>query len=352
MDFLHQLAMLQDELKNRTYRTSKKKEFILRERGKIRLISSSHIRDKVVRHAFCDHVLEPALRPKLIYDNCASLKGKGVHMSRERLKVHLHRFFRRYGTNDGWILLMDYSGYYDNLQHDKLLDAVEKVIGDESAQWLLRLVLNDFRQDLSFLSDEEIDSLYKGRFRALDYIDIPKRMRTGKKLMAKSVDIGDQCSQILGIFYPTTIDQYIKTVKGEKFYARYMDDSYVISNDRQHLAGLLDDVRKLAKALGIILNERKIRIARLSKTFRFLQNKYFLTPTGRVVERINPKRVTVMRRKLKRLAAKVSNGTAEYSDVEVMFRSWYGGHHHLMSRRQRANMENLYKRLFQKGEEI
>ena len=346
MDFLHQIALLQKELKTRTYRTSPKTEFLIRERGKTRLIQSSRIRDKVVRHAFCDHVLEPELRKKMVYDNYASLKDKGVHMCRNRLKVMLHRFYRQYGTNDGYILLMDYSGYYDNLQHDKVLDAVSKVIGDEYAQWLLRLVLDGFKQDVSWLPDEEIKALDVGRFKALDFIDIPKRLKTGEKFLRKSLDIGDQCSQILGVYYPTALDQYIKTVRGIKLYARYMDDSYVIAKDKQFLIDLLKDVGKITDAMGIILNDRKVRIVKLSQAFRFLQNSYFLTESGKIVERINPKRITVMRRKLKKLARKMHAGTANFEDINTMFRSWKGRHYRIMSRLQRRNMDNLYNSLF------
>lgn len=347
MDFLHQIAVIQKELKDRTYRTSQKNEFILTERGKTRIVQSSMFRDKVVRHAFCDNILEPSLRPKMIYDNCACIKGKGISMARKRFKVHMHRFHRKHGS-DGYILLMDYSGYYDNLRHDKVLEAVENAIGDEYAQWLLRLVLSGFRQDVSFMTDEQVRRAYHGKFRALDYIDIPKRLKTGEKLLEKSVDIGDQCSQILGVFYPTTLDQYIKTVCGEKYYGRYMDDSYIISNSREHLTELLGNIRKVADALGIFLNEKKVRITRLSKPFRFLQRSYFMTASGKIVERINPKRLTVMRRKLKKLANKVNDGTARFEDVDMMYRSWRGAHFPVMSRIQRINLDNLYTNLFYK----
>lgn len=347
MDFLHQIAVIQKELKDRTYKTSPKNEFVLCERGKTRIVQSSKFKDKVVRHAFCDHILEPSLRPKMIYDNCASMKGKGISMARKRFKVHMHRFYRKHGA-DGYILLMDYSGYYDNLRHDKILEQLDKAIGDEYAQWLLRLVLSGFRQDVSFMTDEQVKRAYYGKFRALDYIDIPKRLKTGEKMLEKTVDIGDQCSQMLGVFYPTALDQYIKTVCGEKYYGRYMDDSYIISNSKERLLELLGNIRKVADALGIFLNEKKVRIIKLSRPFRFLQNSYFMTDSGRIVERINPKRITIMRRKLKKLANKVNNGTAKFEDVDMMYRSWRGAHFRVMSKIQRANLDNLYTNLFYK----
>lgn len=349
MDFLHQLATLQNELKTRTYKTATKSSFVLSERGKTRLIHGSRIRDRVVRHAFCDNVLQPLLQQKLIYDNGASVPGKGIRFSRERFKVHLQKYYRHHG-NKGYILLMDYSGFYDNLRHDLLYQAVTKHLKDEYAQWLLKLVLNDFRQDVSFLTDDEIKKLYDGKYKALDFKDVPKHLKTGQKWLAKSVDIGDQCSQILGIYFPTRIDNYIKIVCGEKYYGRYMDDSYIISPSKAHLIDLLAKIKHQASQLGIILNDKKVRIVKLSQTFRFLQNKYFLTESGKVVERINPKRIVTLKRKLKKLKRKFQQKIVSFEDIELMYKSWFGAHQKVMSRIQKQNLNTLFKQLFFKGE--
>lgn len=80
--------------------------------------------------------------------------------------------------------------------------------------------------------------------------------------------------------------------------------------------------------------------------------KYSLTDSGKVIKRINPKRVTAMRRKLKRLAAKVKNEEISYENVENMFRSWMGGFYKLLSKEQRKNLIGLYEDLFEKSIEI
>ena len=348
INLLDELVRLQKELLERTYKTSQKMEFMLNERGKVRLIRGAQIRDRVVRHALCDAVLNPILSRKLIYDNCASIKGKGIHMSRNRLKVHLHRYYRKHKTNEGYILLMDFSGFFDNLRHDLLIKSVEKHIKDDFVLWLLKLVIKDFEQDVSFLPDEEIDKLYHGKFKALDYAKVPKKLKTGKKFLRKSVDIGDQCSQILGIYYPTPIDNYIKIVCGEKYYGRYMDDSYLISPSKERLIEILIHVKAMAKEMGLILNDKKIKILPISKTFRYLQNKYFLTETGRVVERANPKRISAMCRKLKKLAVKVQEGKLPLEDVVNTFQSWKGNYYRIMSKAQRKQMDEHFNELFKK----
>ena len=117
MNWLTELALLQKDLSDKTYKTSNNTEFIINERGKTRRITSNKMRDRVVRHVFCDNVLYPNIEKYLIYDNGASRKGKGISFTRNRLLKHLRNYYHHFG-NDGYILLMDFSKYYDNIRHD------------------------------------------------------------------------------------------------------------------------------------------------------------------------------------------------------------------------------------------
>lgn len=117
---------------------------------------------------------------------------------------------------------------------------------------------------------------------------------------------------------------------------------------KEELLDLLDHIHQIAEEYGIHINRKKTRIVKISSTYKFLQIKYSLTDSGKVIKRINPKRVTAMRRKLKRLAAKVKNEEISYENVENMFRSWMGGFY----KEQRKNLIGLYEDLFEKSIEI
>lgn len=157
-----------------------------------------------------------------------------------------------------------------------------------------------------------------------------------------------QLQQVIGIYYPYPIDNYVKYVRQQKFYGRYMDDWYIMNPSKEELEDLLENVCKIAAELGIHINRKKTRIVKISSKYKFLQIKYTLTDTGKVIKRINPDRVTAMRRKLKKLAVKVGNEEADYDNVENMFRGWMGGHYKLLSREQRKNLIQLYEDLFSK----
>ena len=127
-----------------------------------------------------------------------------------------------------------------------------------------------------------------------------------------------------------------------------MDDWYVMSPSKEELLDILEHIKIIAKELGIHINEKKTRIVKISSTYKYLQIKYTLLSNGKLVKRINPARVTTMRRKLKKLAAKVVNGEVLYENVENMYKSWMGNYYSLLSKQQRENLLMLYEELFHK----
>lgn len=348
LNFLRYIFSIQEDLLNRTLQNGPVDEFKLSERGRVRPITSIQIRDRIIRHVLCDELMLPEVRKRIIYDNCASIKGRGISMQRKRFEVHLRKYYKLYG-NEGWILFGDFTKFYDNIIHEIAKRELLKLFDDdEFIDWLLTIIFDGFKIDVSYMSDEEYAACLFSTFNKLEYREIPKELLTGEKWMAKSVNIGDQLSQIIGIYYPYRIDNYVKYVRGEKFYGRYMDDWYIMNPDRDTLLNLLANIRKIANELGIHINEKKTYIAKISSTYKFLQVKYSLSKDGKVIKRINPERVTTLRRKLKKLAGKVQNGEIEYENVENMFKSWMGSFYKLMSKKQRENLIGLYEQLFDK----
>ncbi len=349
MNFLKYIFSIQEDLVYRTLQNGLVDEFLLSERGRVRPITSIQIKDRIIRHVLCDEILSPEVKKRIIYDNGASVKGRGISHQRNRFEVHLHKYYRLYG-NEGWILFGDFSKFYDNIIHEIAKRELLKLVDDdEFLDWLLTIIFNGFKIDVSYMSDEEYESCITDTFNKLEYRLVPKELLTGEKWMDKSVNIGDQLSQIIGIYYPYRIDNYVKYVRSQKFYGRYMDDWYIMNPNKKELQDLLDNIRVIADELGIHINEKKTHIVKISSTYKYLQVKYTLTKDGKVIKRINPARITSMRRKLKKLAIKVKSGDIYYENVENMFRGWMGSFYKLLSRQQRKNLIQLYEDLFDKN---
>ena len=233
------------------YRPDLGNKFPINERGHQRYITSNTMVDKTVNHLFCDEVLTPAISKYLIYDNGASQKDKGVAFHRRRFEAHLHQYYMEHGSNEGYILLVDYSGYYANIPHDKCIE-----------------VLDYFLERVSRFSDEEIAAMMAGKVNPMLNCGVDPELLTGEKMLRKGVDIGSQPSQNIGIIYPYRVDNYAKIVRGIKHYARYTDDFYAVSDSKEFLVSVLEGFRKEAAEYGLIINEKKTRIVKLSSQFR------------------------------------------------------------------------------------
>lgn len=345
MDYLAKLVETSNDIENHAYKAKQGSHFVVCERGKRRNIRSNPFFDRVVRRCLCDEILVPTLRRYLIHDNGASLEGKGISFTRKRFEQHLHEYYRNHG-NEGYILLIDFSKYYDNIQHQKLKDQLKKHIQDEDVLWLIDRVLENFKVDVSYLDDEQYSKCLDLRFNSDKQFKLDPKYLTGEKFMAKSLAIGDQVSQICSVYFPTRIDNYCKIVKSIRWYGRYMDDSYIISNDKQFLHDILKDITKIAAELGIFINHKKTKIVKVNRTFTFLKLRYRLTDTGHLMKRINPQTITRERRKLKKYRRLVDDGRMEVADARNSFRSWYGSYEKLLSYRTKRNMKALYNGLF------
>lgn len=342
MDFLSNIAAQRREIMERRYIRKPCTVFTMSERGKTRVITGEHIADRVLKHVLCDDILLPAILPKLIHDNGASIQGKGVDFTRRRLVQHLSAYYRKYG-NEGYILLMDFSKFYDNIRHKELRRILLEHVHDPHAEYLIDCILQNERVDVSYMTPEQYAVCMDTVFNSIEYQEIPTQLKTGRLWMDKHLDIGDQLAQVAGIAYPSGLDNYIKIVRGVKFYARYMDDSYILHPDKAYLQRLQKDVTQRAAEIGITVNQSKTRIVPISGKWRFLQTQYSLTSTGRIIRKASPTAVARCRRKMKKLQPILTP-----QQFEEWFKCWINGNGQYLSKQQRKNLYKLFHTLEEK----
>lgn len=282
--------------------------FTLHDRGKTRGIRSVHFKERVVQRSLCDNALIPVLRRSLVYDNGASLAGKGIHFAIFRLSRQLRAYFRKHKSNDGWILLIDFSGYFDNIEHAPILETIKRCFKDRHLRWLIWQFVKSFG--------------------------------------VRSLGIGSQVSQIFAVTYPSAIDHYAREVLGLGTSGRYMDDSYYIHKSKEYLEWCLEQMRPRFSALGITLNPKKTHIIPL-KRFTFLKVRYFLTGTGKVVMKPCISSAARMRRKLKSFSKAQKAGKMSFEQIRASYDSWYGYQEHLDSHKALREMDKLFYRLFE-----
>jgi len=300
----------QDRLFNGTFRSDGFYEFDLNERGKIRHIRSVTISERVVQRCLCDHALVPVLSKSFIYDNSASLKGKGYHFAIRRLCRNLRWHHRRNGT-DGYILLFDFSKFFDRISHE-----------------LCKRILRDHFTDkrILALTDHFIDM----------FGDI-------------GLGLGSQISQILALASANRLDHYVKEVLRIRCYGRYMDDGYLIHPNKEYLKSCLTKIRAICSELEITINEKKTQIVKISRGFTWLKCQFFVTKSGKIIKKISRKSVTRARRKLKHLKRLVDRGILNRVDIYASFQSWKSYAENFNAWKTIINMNKLYVGLFAGG---
>lgn len=287
-------------------------EFDLNERGKIRHIKSVHFNERVVQKSICTNAMNPVLIKSVIYDNAASQKGKGTHFSLNRLTEHLHKFYRQHG-NKGYVLSIDFKGYFESIPHDVLKENFRKKFTDE------RVIK---------LADDFVDAFGE-----------------------RGLGLGSETSQINAVVHINKVDHYIKEVERIKYYGRYMDDSYIIHHDKGYLEELLYELIDRYAELGVTINRKKTHISDLKHGFIFLKTRFFLTDTGKVIKKPCRDSITRERRKLKKQAKLYQQGIMTLDEVKQSYNSWRGSMIHKDAHKSIYNMDMLFKKLFEKEAE-
>lgn len=279
------LSELSEQIEKKTYKSMGFKRFDVNERGKIRHIQSVHISERVVQKALCNYVLKPYLLPELIYDNSASQEGKGTEFALKRLKKHLTRHYQRYRL-EGGILIMDFHDFFGQIPHDIVIKQIEDLLPDDSANYFVELFINCF------------DGI-------------------------KGLGLGSEISQLAAILFPTPIDKYIAERTNDN--ARYMDDSYAISESIETLETLKKDIVIECEKLGIQLNEQKTRIYRFkSDSFEYLKKRVRLEEGGKVSMRLTRKNIRDQRKYIRSMKEDVLSENRPATSPKESYTCWRG----------------------------
>lgn len=304
---------LREELLNHKYKVSPTTDFPLNERGHIRAIEAPVVRDRIVQKTLMKNILTPSIRPCLIYDNYASLTSRGTAFARKRFEIMLRRYINHNGT-DGYVLLIDVKKYFENINHGVL-------------KWMLSPKISNQPQDVIDLIHYIIDTSSKTE---------------------KGLNLGSEAPQIFAVYYLHPVDHYIKVVNGIKYYGRYMDDIFIIGKTKKELNELLSEIEQILAGLLLEVNDKKTHIVRLKHGFTFLQVKYNVSQSGKILKRMSHGKITRERRRLKAFRRMINKGQMTESDVQNCYLSWRGTtiKDHNACRNSIDKMDRIFKTMF------
>lgn len=282
-------------------------EFDIMERGKKRHIRSVHITERAVQKCLCDYCIVPIYSASFIHDNSASLKRRGMDYALRRMVCHLQRHYRKYGLKGG-ILLYDFHSFFDSAPHEPLFREAEKRLHDPR----LRELANSF---------------------ILDFGEV-------------GLGLGSQVSQTNALLLPNPLDHFFKEVLRIKAYGRYMDDGYAIHEDIDYLYLCLECADLICQEISLELNRKKTVVVPLEDFYRWLKTKFILTPTGKVVLKMNKESTKIIRRKLRSFKGKYENGDMTLKDIRSSLDSYHGHMKRGNSYKVCQSTDHYFKSLF------
>ena len=285
------IMYLLESLGKKTYKHGGYSTFYVTE-PKVRKIEKSRYIDRVVHRWLVDNFLEPYFVPTFINTSYACLKGRGMHkacLDVQKAMKHCENIWGSY-----YILKMDVTKYFENIDKRTLLGILERKILDKDLMWLIKEIL--------YAQEKEV-----------------------------GLEIGNYTSQLFANIYLNELDQYVKKELGIKYYFRYMDDAVLFFKNKEEAKYCLEKIKKfLLSKLELCLN-RKTQIFKNTQGVNFCGykiNEYRL--------KIRDKGKRKLKKKIKKLKCLVKNG--EISSLEA--RKYLAGHIGYIKIADTYNLEN------------
>lgn len=278
---LEGLHLLKEQLENQTYRVNPYNEFKIYE-PKERVIKSCSFKDKVVQHCLCDEILHPRLKNEFIRTNSAGQIGKGTMFGMECLKEHMLSFYGMHGL-DGWILKCDISKFFYQIDHEIVKNIVDYYFQDEYTTWLNHLFVD-----------------------STDGLGLP---------------LGNQVAQVYALLMLNGMDHMITGELGIKFYGRYMDDFYLIHQDKDYLKWCLECIKEMVTSLELSLNG-KTQIVPFKCGIGFTGFHHYITSGGKYIRKLKGENKRKIRKRVTRWAKAVRTGKMTEQKFYEKYNAW------------------------------
>jgi len=261
-NLIHNLSVLESDLLSLNYKHGEYFHFKISD-PKPRDIHKALVRDRVAHHAIY-RALYPYFDSKFIYDSYSCRIDKGTHKSINRFRS-FYRKVSKNNTKTCWVLKCDIRKFFANIDHEILIEILEKHIKDQNILWLFSQVIDSFTSNLTSktygvnVTNSAIAENLTNPIYAID--DISKI----------GLPLGNLTSQLLVNIYMNEFDQFMKRKLKVKYYIRYADDFVILSDDKNYLENLLTKISNfLSESLKLSLHSDKVYIKTFASGVDFL----------------------------------------------------------------------------------
>lgn len=342
----HNLIALRNEIWERTYQPGLSTCFMITE-PKQREIFAASFRDRIVHHLIFNYIYPLFLRT-FIADSYSCITHRGTHYGVARLSHHIREVSRNY-TQPCYVMKLDIRGYFMHINRPLLyaicLHTLEKkrvAPSDEPGKhWGDKL---DYPL-LSFLLQRTILYNPTDNCRIIgqraDWDGLPPDKSLFHSPTDCGLPIGNLTSQLFSNIYLNEFDQFMKRTLGCRHYGRYVDDSYVVSNSKSWLRGLLPAINGFLKDyLMLELHPNKVRIVDARHGVEFL---------GAYVKPYRTYLANKTFRRIKLRMDALEKSDCKPKELQPVVNSLLGVMSHYATYRLRTEMLCRHRQLFSKG---
>ncbi len=246
------IFQLYNELKNKTYKHSKYSSFYIQD-PKLRNIHKAKVKDRIVHHLISKY-LQHIYEKTFIHDSYSCRLNKGTHKAVNRLRRFSLKQSKNNKTNF-YCLKCDIKKFFDSVDHNILIEILEKEIKDGKILWLLKEIVRSFH-----------------------------------RIENKGIPLGNLTSQYFANIYLNELDQFIKHKLKIKYYLRYTDDFVILDRNKDYLENIIIPISEFLKnQLNLCLHPDKIIMRKYNQGIDFLG--YVILPYYRVLRTKTKKRM-------------------------------------------------------------
>lgn len=246
---------------NRTYLPEPSIVFVVNKPVKREIFAAS-FRDRIVHH-YISIRLMPLFESEFIEETTNCRKGKGTSYGIRLMKESIRRVSNNY-TSDCWVLKLDIKSFFMCIDKVLLLERLRTFIFDRykgtDIETLLYLV------EVTLKNNPVNDCRYRSPMSA--WKDIPKNKSLFHQAEETGMAPGNLTSQIEANFLLNEFDHCLKTMFQE--YGRYVDDFYIVSNDKKELIRAIPFIREQLSNIGLTLHPDKIFLQHYTKGVKYI----------------------------------------------------------------------------------
>ncbi len=270
------IGLLRD-INERTYTVGPSSVFIV-DRPVKREIFAAGFRDRIVHHLLLNYI-NTVIERHLIHDCYACRVGKGTLFGIERL-THFMRSATKNYSKTAWIMKLDIRGFFMSIDRRILWRRLREYLVENYHEDNLPLVL--WLCEIVIHNDPTVNCVFKCQKSRWNGLPRSKSLFLSRK--GCGLPIGNLTSQVFANFYMSALDHYVEHDLGIRRYGRYVDDFFLIHEERSYLLECRDRIESfLKRELHLELNHSKFYFQPVSHGVRFLGVR--IRPGRRIIDK-------------------------------------------------------------------